>query len=94
MDDRSDSALVAELHEQLAATGERPVERSAARFLGEAEAVAADLDGADLPPPIVRERVDVIGDLLSHIDETGDPVADEHLERARECVGAISDEPS
>lgn len=83
--------LVADLHAHLAATAELPVERSAARVLGEAEAVAADLDGADVSPAVVRERAAVIGELLDHVEETGHPVADEHVEDARGCVAALTD---
>lgn len=87
----SPEQLVADLHAHLAATAELPVERSAARVLGEAEAVAADLDGADVSPTVVRERAAVIGELLDHVEETGHPVADEHVEDARVCVAALTD---
>lgn len=90
-DSDPDRDRVAELHAHLAATAELPVERSASRVLGEAEAVAADLHEAELHPRVVRERAAVIGELLSHVDETGHPEADEHVEEARACVATLVD---
>lgn len=90
MSDLTADELVAALHDHLAATGELPVERSASRVLGEAEAVAADIDGADLPPGVVRERAAVIGELLSHVEGTGHAEADEHVACAREIVAALT----
>ena len=81
-DDRQ--SLVAELHEQLEATAERPVEREASRWLGEAEAVAADAVHA--PPDATALRLEQVEHLLSEVDETGDSKADEHVRRARELL--------
>lgn len=80
---------VAELHEHLAATAERPVERTANRWLGEAEAVAADVAAGDVPEEILEERVQTVRELLSHVESTGDPEADEHVARARTLVDEI-----
>ena len=79
-------ALVAELHEHLVATQERPVEREASRWIGEAEAVAADLAGEDVDPDVVRERIGHVRELLGHVDGTGDPTADEHVAAARDLA--------
>lgn len=79
---------LAALHEHLAATAQRPVERTANRWLGEAEAVAADVAAGDAPRTVVEERVRTVRDLLSHIDSTGDPEADEHVREAK----ALTDE--
>lgn len=70
------------LRDHLAATRELPVERSAGRWIGEADAVASDLVGADLPPAVLRERIGHVRDLLGHVDGTDHPEADEHVRRA------------
>lgn len=78
------------LHEHLAATAERPVERTASAHLGEAEAVAGDVaEDPTVSPSVVRSRVETVADLLSHVEETGDDEADEHVERARELAAEI-----
>lgn len=79
------------LHTHLAATAELPVEPKAARWLGEAEAVAADVAAGDAPASAIRTRVRQVRDLLSHVDETGHPDADEHVAAAREQAVAIQD---
>ncbi|MFT4882720.1 MAG: hypothetical protein ACI8U4_000214 [Natronomonas sp.] len=78
------------LYEHLAATAELPVERSASRLLGEAEAVADDLRDAD--PDVQAERAAVVGQLLAKIEKTGNSEADEHVERARALAAALADE--
>jgi len=70
----------------LAATAERPVERTASRWLGEAEAVATDIAESDLDPEIRRERLEKIEHLLSNVEGTGDETADEHVEAARKLL--------
>jgi hypothetical protein len=79
----TDRSQLQALHDHLAATAERPVERDASRWLGEAEAVAADLAVADLPPDVVHERLEHVQSLLAHVDETGDSEADEHVAAAK-----------
>ena len=85
------------LHDHLAATAERPVETDASRWLGEAEAVAADVAAGDVPRSAVATRVDQVRDLLSHVDGTGDPAADQHVRVARELAeglaSAIAEDP-
>jgi hypothetical protein len=82
--DRLDS-----LADHIRATGERPVERSAARWLGEAEAIATDLAESDLGPDARAKRLDQLDHLLSNVEATGDPEADEHLESARDLLAAL-----
>jgi len=87
MDEPTDTDLdrqevVIRLHEALADTAERPVERTASRWLGEAEAIAADLVDAPDTPDVIDERVMHIVSLLDNVDETGDQVANERLETA------------
>lgn len=79
------------LAEHLRATGERPVERTASRWLGEAEAIAVDLAEHDLERTVQQERLRTIEHLLSNVDGTGDETADEHLEAAREIVVSIQE---
>jgi len=90
--------LVATLHSHLEATAERPVAPKESRWLGEAEAIAADLRYAeDVAPATVRERTEKIARLLSEVEDTGDDDADEHVEAARRCLGRLEEsfaEPS
>lgn len=81
--------LVADLRAELAATAELPVEESASRWLGEAEAVCADAAGPDVPRAVVAERVDQVEMLLSNVEATGHPEADERVAAARELVDEI-----
>jgi len=80
------------LHEHLAATAELPVERDAARWIGEAEAVAADLAAAPADDAVMAERVGHVRDLLSNVHETGHPEAEDHVAEARRLAAAILDE--
>jgi len=87
-----DEARLDELHEELAATGERPVERSASRWLGEAEAIAGNIAQSDLDPAVRRERLAKVGELLENVETTGDDRADEHVETARAIVEELQNE--
>jgi hypothetical protein len=80
-----DDQRVTDLHAHLAATAEQPVERVPARYLGEAEAVAADaVAAADAGNrEAVRRRLGQVRDLLASVEATGDARADEHLREAR-----------
>jgi hypothetical protein len=78
------------LYEHLSATAELPVERSASRLLGEAEAVAEDLRAAD--PDVQAERAAVVLRLLEKVEETGSDEADEHVERARRLAAELAEE--
>jgi len=84
-----DDDRLQELHEHLAATGERPVERTASRWLGEAEAVASDIAHGGVDPAVCRERLGELEDLLGNVEGTGDQQADEHVDAARELVAAL-----
>lgn len=81
--------LVADLHAHLEATAELPVETSASRWLGEAEAVAEDAVGPEVPEGVVEERVRQVRMLLSNVEETGSEDADEHVATARDLVDGI-----
>jgi hypothetical protein len=77
---------IEELHEQLAATAERPVETRASQWLGEAEAAAEDAADPDIPEAAAKKRVHQVVALLGQVDETGDEEADERVETAHELA--------
>jgi hypothetical protein len=78
-------------HDHLAATEEVPLEREATRWVAEAQAVAGDLRDVD-DEAVIRERMGHVRDLLSNVDSTGDPAADEHVAVARETAAELSEE--
>ena len=82
-------ALAAELHRELEATEELPVERSASRWIGEAQAVAEDAAG-DVPDEVVRLRAEQVEELLSNVETTGNEEANERIETARRRARAIT----
>jgi hypothetical protein len=82
--------LASRLHEHLSATAERPVERTASRWLGEAEAVAADAARDDASAEVVAKRAEQVEELLSHVEGTGDETADDHVAAARDLATRIA----
>ena len=84
-----DEELLSELHTELAATEERPVERTATRWLGEAEAIAEDVAYGGMADEVRRERLEEVGHLLDNVDGTGDAAADDHVERARAILADL-----
>ncbi len=88
IDGRDRDELARALHDRLAATGELPVDRATGRWLGEAEAVAADLAG-ELPPAAAERRAAQVEQLLANVDETGSVDADAHVAAARRLAAAI-----
>jgi hypothetical protein len=78
-----------DLHDNLEATEELPVDRSASVRLGEAAAIAADLVGADLPRDVVVERTERVVSLLDGIETTGNETADEHVRAAKRAAERI-----
>lgn len=90
--DRTSADIVSELHEALAATAERPLERTASRWIGEAEAIAADLIDAPDDPELVRDRTTHVASLLENVDETGDETATEHVETAKALAAELASE--
>ena len=83
--------LAERLHDELRATEEYPVERSASRRVGEAQAVAGGVAGGGVDEAVIRERVGHVLDLLSNVETTGNDAADAHVETAREVAGEIVD---
>jgi len=86
--DENDRALLDSLHRELAATEELPTAREASAWLGEAQAVAADLREA--PEPVVAERIGHVRQLLEAAGDPGNEAVAEHLERARELAAAVA----
>jgi hypothetical protein len=85
-----DADRLRRLHERLAATAERPVDPETSTWLGEAEAVVADVADDPAPPDaVIQRRVEQADELLANVDTTGDPVADEHVAAARELIDAL-----
>jgi hypothetical protein len=82
---------VRRLHEHLAATQERPVERMASRWIGEAEAVVADLVDADVDPGVLRTRLSHVEELLDNVDDTGDATAADHVATAERITTDLLD---
>ena len=77
------------LHEHLAATEERPVEREAGWRLGEAQALAAEVAGG-VDESTAARRADEIRTLLAEVDGTGDSEADDHVAAARDLADRIA----
>lgn len=91
MSDSDIRTLVTDLHDHLKATEELPVNRGANRWIGEAEAVATDIVGRDVPEQVVKKRVAQIEELLRNIDETENQEADEHIDDALEIIEDIEE---
>ena len=84
--------LLDRLHDHLVATAELPVDAASGRWIGEAEAVAADARTA--PEDAARRRVEQVHELLSNVDDTGSAAANEHVEAARALAERIDrDDP-
>ncbi|WP_302082445.1 hypothetical protein [Salinibaculum rarum] len=84
--------LLASLHDHLAATEELPLEESANRLLGEAEAIAGDTAQGALTEDVARERVENVAELLAEIDGTGHEEGDQHVAAARRAADRILDQ--
>lgn len=83
--------LVSSLHDHLEATERRPLTDDANRVLGEAQAIAADVDAADLDYETTQQRVREVLDLLEELEGTGDDEADEHVSAARRAAQRVLD---
>ena len=85
--DATRDELLDRLHDHLAATAELPVDATFGRWIGEAEAVAADARSA--PEDAARRRVAQVRELLSNVDDTGSQAANEHVDAARALAERI-----
>ena len=86
------AAAVDALADHLIATADRPVPPSTNRWLGEAEAVARDAATDGLDADTRRKRIEQVQQLLASADETGDEIADSHIEAATACCRTILDQ--
>jgi len=84
-----DEDRLRDLHDHLSATGERPVERTASRWLGEAETIAGDIAHGEMDASVRRERLAKVEHLLENVETTGDEAADGHVEEARALVETL-----
>jgi hypothetical protein len=87
----ADTPPLERLHDHLTATAELPVERTASHWLGEAEAVVADLVAADLDDDVAQQRLEHVRELLANVDATGDDAADDHVAAARDITDQLLD---
>ena len=82
---------VATVHDHLEATEELPLEPGANRWIAEAQAVVADLKTGTPDDDTVDRRLATVVDLLSEVDSTGHPDADDHVAAARRRAEAAID---
>jgi hypothetical protein len=80
--DLDPSEAVEGIYTHLAATEQMPLEESANRWIGEAQAVAEDLVAHDATDAVIHDRTSKIVDLLESIDDTGDADAEARVEAA------------
>lgn len=90
-DDSSDREIATTLYNHLEATEELPVDRTASRWIGEAQAVAGDLIDETMGAAVRRKRAAKVRKLLEEVDSTGHSEADDHVVRARELAAKLSE---
>lgn len=84
------ATLLADLEGHLAATEELPVDPAAGRWIGEAQAVAADLTRGDPPSrAVVARRVGHVRDLLAAMGDPGNDRTRERVAAARSVADRI-----
>lgn len=91
MTDSDIHTLVDDLHAHLKATEDLDIDTKANRWIGEAEAVAADIVGNDVPEQVIGKRVAQIEELLRNIDGTENEEANEHIDIALEIAESIEE---
>lgn len=83
--------LVSAIHSHLEATEQLPLDAVTNRWLGEAQAVAADIATGDVSPAVASARAEHVVQLLENAGDIDDPEASEHvaasLSLARELAG-------
>ncbi|MFT4957473.1 MAG: hypothetical protein ACI9EZ_000788 [Halobacteriales archaeon] len=82
---------IRQLHDHLAAVQERPVDRMANRWIGEAESVVADIVGEDLEHHVFQKRLSHVEELLDHVEELDDSAASDHLAEAKRSTADLLD---
>lgn len=91
-DEPAEEPTIASLHDRLEATRERPVERGAARWIAEAEAVTADLVGDDVSNEVLADRLGHVESLLANVDDAEDEAANRHVAAAKRLTNELLDE--
>ncbi|MEM4781448.1 MAG: hypothetical protein QXG03_07820 [Halalkalicoccus sp.] len=86
---RNAEELADRLYRELEATEELPVDRTASRWIGEAQAVADAIRG-DVPEEVRREGAGDVVRLLSEVEGTGDGRADERVREARKLAETLA----
>ncbi|MFD1587846.1 hypothetical protein ACFR9U_12715 [Halorientalis brevis] len=71
--------LTAALYRHLAATEQLPLDPVANRWLGEAQAVAADIATSDVTPAVAIDRAATVVQLLESTGDIDNPEASEHV---------------
>lgn len=84
--------LLASLHDHLQATEELPLDETANRWLGEAQAVAADVADGNVSEEVAKERVEKVVDLLEEVETTGHEEGDQHVAAASRAADRILDQ--
>lgn len=74
--------LAAALHTHLAATAELPIDPTANRWLGEAQAVAADVADGSAPDAVVTKRARQVVHLLENAGDLDNDEAGRHVDAA------------
>ena len=83
---------VEELHDHLAGTAERPLDRTVNRWIDEAQALAADLRTAPEDADLVRQLAADIASLLAEVNDIDDPTANDHVTAAAELADRLRKE--
>ncbi|RXK50001.1 hypothetical protein [Halorientalis pallida] len=76
------AALAAALHTHLAATEELPIDPTANRWLGEAQAAAADVADGSAPDAVVTKRARQVVHLLESAGDLDNDTAVRHVDAA------------
>jgi hypothetical protein len=92
--DEATAERVATLYDHLAATDSPPIAPRANQWLGEAEAVVADLHHNDATSAVVRDRAAHVVHLLENVDDTGSDDADDHVTAALALARELTAEPN
>lgn len=87
-------ALVATLHSLLVATEHLPLDPRANKWLGEAQALVADLREVDVSEETAWRRLRTVDRLLAEVDDAGEPNANEYLDQAKASLAAALDDQS
>jgi hypothetical protein len=83
--------LAAAMYEHLRATEELPIDPTANRWLGEAQAAAADVADGDPPESVLAKRAAQVEHLLENAGETGHPEGQRRVEAAHAAATELTE---